>query len=150
MAIARERPYLNGNFLVDLGTGESESVRAGFSAVLLPDAAIAVIEYRNGNERTGEVRKLIGPVRYENLVLRRGLIGEPDLHDWWNQARNGDTSALRTVTITLLSEDRSAAVWTWRFTNARPARYGFSPLSAGGTETVLEELELAFERMDIA
>jgi phage tail-like protein len=149
MAIVRDRPYLNGNFLVDLGTGDPESVRAGFTEVILPDAAIATIEYRNGNERTNEVRKLIGAVHYENLVLKRGLLGDLDLYDWWNQARNGDPGSLRNVTVSLLSEDRTATVFTWRFQNARPARYGFSHLAGGGDETVLEELELAFERMDI-
>jgi len=149
MAIARERPYRNGNFLVDLGVGDAESVRAGFSEVILPDAAIDAIEYRNGNERSNEVRKLLGPVRYENLVLKRGLIGELDLYQWWDQARNGELDVLRNVTVRLLSEDRTATVFTWRFHHARPARYGFSHLAGEGDETVLEILELAFERLDI-
>ena len=149
MAIARERPYRNGNFLVDLGIGDAESVRAGFSEVILPDAAIETIEYRNGNERSNESRKLLGPVRYENLVLKRGLIGELELYNWWNQARNGELNALRNVTVRLLSEDRADTVFTWRFSNARPARYGFTHLAGEGDETVLEILELAFERMEI-
>ena len=149
MAILRDRPYRNGNFLVDLGTGDAESIRAGFSEVILPDAAIEAIEYRNGNERSNEPRKLIGAVRYENLVLKRGLIGELDLYEWWNQARNGELNSLRDVTVSLLTEDRTATVFVWRFRNARPARYGFSHLAGEGTETVLEVLELAFERMDI-
>ena len=149
MAIVRDRPYRNGNFLVDLGIGDAESIRAGFFEVILPDAAIEVIEYRNGNERSNESRKLIGAVRYENLVLKRGLIGELDLYEWWNQARNGELNSLRDVTVSLLTEDRTATVFVWRFRNARPARYGFSHLAGEGTETVLEVLELAFERMDI-
>ena len=149
MAILRDRPYRNGNFLVDLGIGDAESIRAGFFEVILPDAAIEVIEYRNGNERSNESRKLIGAVRYENLVLKRGLIGELDLYEWWNQARNGELNSLRDVTVSLLTEDRTATVFVWRFQNARPARYGFSHLAGEGTETVLEILELAFERMDI-
>lgn len=150
MATASERPYLNGNFLVDLGTGDTDSIRAGFTIVILPTAAIEAIEYRNGNERSSEQRKLIGPVHYDNLALKRGLIGELDLYEWWDQARNGDPNALRTVTVTLIAGDRTGPVWTWRFTNARPARYGFSALSGEGTDPVLEELELAFEQMEIA
>jgi phage tail-like protein len=149
MAIARDRPYRNGNYLVDLGSGDAESVRAGFSEVILPDAAIEAIEYRNGNERSNEARKLLGPVRYENLVLKRGLIGDLDLYNWWNQARNGELNALRNVTVSLLTEDRTATVFTWHFRNARPARYGFTHLAGEGDETVLEIFELAFERMEI-
>jgi phage tail-like protein len=149
MAIVRERPYLNGNFQVDLGTGEVDSPRAAFAEVILPEAAIEAVLYRAGNERSREPRKLIGPPSYTNLVVRRGLIGELDLYEWWNQARNGDQGARRTVIVRLLAEDRSGVVFAWRFTNAFPTRYGFSPLAGNGEEVVMEELAIAFERMDI-
>ena len=149
MAVERERPYLNGNFLVDIGTGDAGSVRAGFSEVFLPESGVDVVEYRNGNEKTNEPRKLMGSVGYGNLVLRRGLIGALDLYEWFAQARNGDPGARRNVTVRLLAEDRSDAVFTWKFTNAWPTRYDFSQLSAGDSEVVIEEIELAFERMEI-
>jgi phage tail-like protein len=149
MATARERPYVNGNFLVDLGTGDTESVRAGFNQVILPEAVIDTIEYRNGNEKTNEPRKLSGSVSYSNLVLRRGLIGELDLYEWWNQARNGDPDARRNVTVSLLSEDRTDVVWRWRCTNALPTRYTTSDLNAEGTDVAIETIEISFERLEI-
>ncbi len=149
MAIARERPYLSGNFQVDLGTGEVDTVRAGFAEIILPEALVATIEYRNGNEKTNETRKLPGAVSYTNLVLRRGVIGELDLYEWWNQARNGDAGLRRTVVVRLLSENRAEIVFQWKFTNAWPTRYAFSPLSAEGKAVLVEELELAFERMEV-
>jgi phage tail-like protein len=149
MAIARERPYLNGNFHVDLGTGDVESGRAAFTQVILPDATVVPIEYRTGNDRSNESRKLPGAVQYTHLALRRGLIGETDLYEWWNQARNGDPAVRRNVTVSLLSEDRGEVVWRWRFTNAWPTKYTTSSLNAGNENVVLEEVELAFERMEI-
>lgn len=149
MTIARERPYVNGNFQVDLGTGDADTVRGGFSEVILPVACVETIEYRAGNEKTNEVRKLVGSVRYDNLVLRRGLIGELDLYEWWNRVRTGDPDVRRTVTVSLLTEDRSAVVWRWRFTNAMPTKYSTSDLSADGNDVVIEELELSFERLEI-
>jgi phage tail-like protein len=149
MATVRDRPYINGNFQVDLGTGDVDSLRAGFAEVILPDAAIEAIEYRSGNERTREPRKLMGSVHYDDLILRRGLIGELDLYAWWDQARNGEQNARRNVLVRLLSEDRAQVVFSWRFSNAWPVRYGFSPLSADGKEVVVEELTLTFERMEI-
>jgi phage tail-like protein len=149
MAIARERPYVKGNFLVDLGTGDTESARAGFTHVILPEAEIDTIEYRNGNERSNEPRKLIGQVGYTNLVLRRGLIGELDLYEWWNQARNGDQNARRTITVSLLSEDRADVVWRWRFTNAFPSKYSSSDLCAEANDVVMETIEISVERMEI-
>lgn len=149
MATARERPYVNGNFLVDLGTGDTESVRAGFTEVVLPKAAIDAIEYRNGNEKVNEPRKMIGAVSYSPLILRRGLIGELDLYEWWDRTRNGDPDVRRTVTVSLLSENRADQVWRWKFINAWPSKYRTSDLSAEGNEVAMETLELCFERLEI-
>jgi phage tail-like protein len=149
MAVFRDRPYLNGNFQVDLGTGDVDSVRGGFFEVVLPCAAVDIVEYRQGNEKTNEPRKLAGAVSYDDLVLRRGVLGSLDLYEWWNQARNGDANARRTVFVRLLNEDRTEVVVTWKFVNALPAKYCSPRLSATGTDVAIEELVLAFERLEV-
>jgi phage tail-like protein len=149
MAIVRERPYGNYNFLVDLGTGDSAGIQAGFSEVVLPDAWVDIIEYRTGNERESGARKIPGRVHYGNVVLKRGAIGSLDLYTWWNSVRNGDVSVFRTVSISLQTEDRTEIVLTWKLLRAWPVRYAFSSLDAQGKVTLVEMLELAFERMEI-
>jgi phage tail-like protein len=149
MAMQRERPYGNYTYLVDLGTGNVEGPEAGFAEVLLPEATIDVIEYRNGNEKESGVRKIPGRVHYSNFVLKRGVIGTLDLYQWWNQVRNGDINAYRTVVIQLQNEDRSSIVLTWKLLRAWPVRYKFSSLDAKGKEAMLELLELAFERLEM-
>jgi phage tail-like protein len=149
MAIKRDRPYRNFNFLVDLGTGETAGPDAGFEEVLLPEARIDVIEYRNGNDKANEVLKLPGLARYGNVILRRGLIGSLSLYQWWNEVRNGNTGASRNVVISLQSEDHSQVVMTWKLLRAWPVRYKAFGLSGKGQEVAMEELELAFERLEI-
>jgi phage tail-like protein len=149
MAIVRERPYGNYNFLVDLGTGDSAGIQAGFSEVVLPDAWVDIIEYRTGNERESGARKIPGRVHYGNVVLKRGAIGSLDLYTWWNSVRNGDVSVFRTVSISLQTEDRTEIVLTWKLLRAWPVRYAFSSLDAQGKVMLVEMLELAFERMEI-
>lgn len=149
MSTFRERPYVNGNFLVDLGTGDEEAVTAGFSEVILPAGAAEVIEYRNGNEKSNPPRKIPGFVRYENVILKRGITGALDLYEWWIQVQSGDPSAYRTVTIQLLSEDRSSTALAWKLTNAWPAAYRFSKLEARGEAVAMEIMELAYESMAI-
>ena len=149
MAVLRERPYGNFNFLVDLGTGNTDGPQAGFAEVEFPEAAIDTIEYRNGNEKENSNRKVTGLTLYTNLVLKRGVIGSLDLYDWWNQVRNGDPSAYRTVTISLQTEDHTSVVMTWKFLRARPVKYTFSPLDFDSRDVQYEIIELAFERMEI-
>ncbi|MBI5474263.1 MAG: phage tail protein [Ignavibacteriae bacterium] len=149
MAVQRDEPYTNYNYLVDLGSGDPGSVQAGFSEILLPETSIDIIEYRSGNEPEAGARKLPGRTHYGNLILRRGVIAALDLYQWIDQVRNGDRSAFRNVTVQLQSEDRTTIVLTWKFRRAWPAKYSFSPLHAEGKEVLIESLALAFERMDM-
>src|SRR5262245_51297955 len=127
MAVLREKPYPGINFIVDLGTGVTDGPEAGLSDVVFPEARLVVQEYRNGNERTNDVRKLQTTTHYGNLILHRGAIGSLIWYQWWDAARNGDQS-VRTITVGLLNEDRSAQVLTWRFSRARPVSHQFSSL----------------------
>jgi phage tail-like protein len=147
MAVSRNLPYGNQHFLVDLGTG-TEVPQAAFSQVILPDISIDVIDYRTGSSKESGVQKIAGLARYENAVLRRGVIGSLDLYAWINQVRNGDANARRTVRIFLLAEDRTV-VLTWILLRAWPAKYSFGELDAKGTDVAIEELVLAYERMEM-
>jgi phage tail-like protein len=148
MAVLRDRPYGNFNFLVDLGSG-ADGPEAGFSEVLMPEASVGVIEYRNGNDKESGVRKIPGRVHYGNVTLKRGVIGSLNLYQWFNQIRDGDTNGYRTVIIQLQNEDRTQVVMTWKLLRAWPARYKFSNLNGKGEDRAIEELELAYERLEI-
>jgi phage tail-like protein len=149
MAVQRDRPYGSFNYLVDLGTGNTDGPEAGFAEIVLPEAWIDVIEYRNGNEKENSVRKIPGRPHYGNVILKRGVIGSLDLYAWWNEVRNGSVNSYRNVTIQLQNEDHTAVVLTWKLLRAWPVRYKFSDLKASGQETLIESLELAFERLEI-
>ena len=60
MAVLRDRPYAQFNFLVDLGTGETDGPEAGFQECSAISMSVDVIEYRNGNEKENNPRKLTG------------------------------------------------------------------------------------------
>ena len=146
MAEFRERPYSHANFLVDFGTGDTEGAAAGFSEVIMPAGEIEIVNYRNGNERSRELRKAAA-VRYDPVILRRGVTGSLDLYNWWNAMRNGE-DVRRIVTITLLNEMREPVLRV-RLINALPVRYALPALIAASEETAIEELVLAFERLEV-
>ena len=72
MAVLRERPYGQFNFLVDLGTGSTDGPDAGFSECSEISMSVDVIEYRNGNEKENAVRKITGLTRVPDVTLKRG------------------------------------------------------------------------------
>jgi phage tail-like protein len=149
MAILRDRPYAQFNFLVDLGTGDTEGPEAGFQECSQIGMSVDVIEYRNGNDRENSVRKLTGLARVNDVTLKRGIIGSLDLYQWLDQIRNGDAGAHRTVRIQLMNEDHSAVVQAWKLLRARIVKHVSGPLNAKGTDVAMEELTLAYERLEM-
>ena len=149
MATLRERPYCQFNFLVDLGTGDTEGADAGFEEVHVPEVWLDVIEYRNGNEKENSVRKITGLDHCGNALLKRGAIGSLNLYQWYKEVRNGAQNAWRTVTIQLQNEDHTAVVVTWKLIRARPVRLKWGPLNGKGKEVLIEYLELACERLEM-
>src|SRR5712671_89046 len=110
MATLRERPYVQFNFLVDLGTGNTDGPEAGFQEISGIGMEVTVAEYRNGNEKENSVRKITGLNKSTDVTMKRGVIGSLNLYQWLNQIRNGDQKALRTVTVQLVSADHTEVV----------------------------------------
>lgn len=148
MAVLRNNPYSQFNFLVDLGTGVTEGPEAGFQEVSGIGMEVTVAEYRNGNDRENSVRKITGLNKATDVTLKRGVIGSLALYSWLNDIRNGSQNAARTVTITLLDEERQP-VMTWKLLRARIIKHTSGPFNAKGTDVAMEEMVLAHERLEM-
>jgi phage tail-like protein len=148
MAVQRDRPYNQFNFLVDLGTGNTDGADAGFQEVSTIGMEVIVAEYRNGNARENSVQKITGLARYPDVTLKRGVIGSLTLYQWLDQIRNGD-QALRTVTIQLQNEDHTQVVQTWKLLRARIIKHTSGPFNAKGTDVAMEEMVIAYERLEM-
>lgn len=148
MAVQRDEPYPAQNFLVDLGLGDPSAPAFSFSEVRGLETWVEVFEYRSGSDRDLSPMKLTGLNKTADVTLRRGIVGALDLYRWFDQVRNGDRGAVRTVTITLLSEEREP-VLSWKLLRARPVKYAAGPLNAEGSDVAIEELVLAYERLEM-
>lgn len=149
MAIFRDRPYTQFNLLVDLGDGVTEGPRAGFQELSGIGMEVTVSEYRTGNAKENSVMKITGLNKATDVTMKRGVIGSLDLYQWLDQIRNGDQKALRTVTIQLQNEDHTEVVQTWKLLRARIIKHTSGPFNAKGTDVAMEELVLAYERLEM-
>ncbi len=149
MANLRERPYVQFNFLVDLGTGSTEGPDAGFQEISGIGMEVTVAEYRNGNSKENSVMKVTGLNKSTDVTLKRGVIGSLSLYNWLNQIRNGDQNAMRNVVIHLQNEDHTQIVQTWKLMRARIIKNTSGTLNAKGTDVAMEELVLAYERLEM-
>jgi phage tail-like protein len=149
MAVQRDRPSAQFNFLVDLGTGNTDGPHAGFQECSEIGMSVDVVEYRNGNEKENSVRKLTGLARYPDVTLKRGIIGSLDLYQWLNDIRNGNQSAVRTVVVQLMNEDHTAVVQEWKLMRARIVKHVSGPFNARASDVAMEEITLAYERLEL-
>jgi len=134
---------------VDLGTGTTDGPDAGFQEISGIGMEVTVAEYRNGNERENSVRKITGLNKSTDVTMKRGIIGSLSLYQWLNQIRNGDRNALRNIVIQLQNEDHTAVVLTWKLLRARIIKHTSGPLNAKGTDVAMEELVIAYERLEM-
>ena len=142
-------PTCSFNFLVDLGTGNTEGPEAGFQECSAIGMEVTVAEYRTGNMKENSVQKITGMNKATDITLKRGVIGSLNLYQWLNQIRNGDQKAYRTVVVQLQNEDHTAVVQTWKLLRARIIKHVSGPMNAKGTDVAMEELTLAYERLEM-
>lgn len=149
MAVLRDRPYVQFNFLVNLGDGVTDGPEAGFQEMSNVGMEVTVSEYRNGNEKENSVRKITGLNKATDVTMKRGVIGSLNLYQWLDDIRNGNQNALRNVVVQLQNEDHTAVVQTWNLIRARIIKHISGPFNAKGTDVAMEELTLSYERLEM-
>lgn len=149
MPVFRETPYSAFNFLVELGSGNGEEVVAGFSEVSGLNAEITIAEYRNGNSKVNYVSKISGMHKSGDVTLKRGVIGEENVWNWLNSARQGNSDTKRDVLIKMMNENRSEVVLTWVLRGSQPIKWTGPTLTGkGGSDVAMEEIVLSVESIE--
>ncbi len=129
------RPLAGRNFRVEIDEGNGRRVEVGCSEVVFPALSARHDPFEPGAP--------------EPLLLRRAATGDEEFHAWWEKARSGRAPQRRTVTISLIGDDRAGAPMRWRFRNVRPVSLHYSPLNAMGNGRVFESIALAFDEVEI-
>jgi phage tail-like protein len=132
-------PYRSYNFLVEI----DGITRAGFRDCAGLDSSSAVIDYREGDDRSLTTRKLPGMVTYSPVTLSRGITDDADLWTWRDQAAQGRV-VRRNGSIVLL-DDTGAEKLRWNFREGWPSRWTGPSFNATGGDIAIEQLEIAHE-----
>ena len=136
-------PYGQFNFSVEI---DGITV-AGFSEVSGLTTDTNIIEYREGNEQQGTVRKLPGLMKYNNIVLKRGWTDSKALWEWRKKVIDGTTER-KGGSIVLFDEARQPAL-TWNFREGWPSKWEGPALNGKTSEVALETLEIAHEGLEL-
>jgi phage tail-like protein len=136
-------PLVTYSFEVDFG-----GTKIGFTEVSGLDFESEVVEYRSGASPKFTKIKMPGQQKFANLSLKRGTFeNNYEFYDWWESVKL-NTITRRTVTITLLNEERNPVI-TWVAENAWPSKVQSTGLKADGSEVAIETMELVHEGLTI-
>ena len=122
-------PYKQFNFLIDLGSKKAPGPHGGFQEV-------------------SGLRKIKGLNKSTDITLKRGVIASAALQDWLDEIHRDREGAKRTLTIRQQDEQHQT-VQTWKLLRARIIKHVSGPLNAKGTDVALEELVIAYERLEL-
>ena len=146
--IVRPDPYATYNFLVTVNgvSDDGQAVAGSFKEVSGLKLEIPAIEYRNGSEDI-TVRKMPGLIKYENIVLKRGITGDVN---FWNWVLTGVQGTIQRAdgSILLLDENR-AEVMRWNFRRGWACKYEGPGFNAANNEIAMESVEICHEGLEI-
>jgi phage tail-like protein len=145
LAAAANHPYGKFNFLLEI---EGVTTTAGFTEVSGIRSETEVIEYREGGDVRGSVRKLPGLHKFANVVLKRGFSANTELWQWRQLVVNGSVDR-RAGSIILLDAARNE-VLRWNFYEGWPCKWEGPALNAKSGEVAIETLEIAVESIELA
>jgi phage tail-like protein len=140
----REDPFNATNFRVEI----DGIAAAGFLAVSGIEADVIAADYRNGNDKTLNPRKLPGEAKYSNIALKRGLTSDLTLWKWMQDTLDGKL-VRKNMSVVLLS-DAGEEVLRFNFTNAWPVKWSGPNLNAETNEIAIETLEITHEGLSIS
>ena len=122
--------------------GITGAYEGSFQEVTGLTAKLGTETIKEGGENRFEHR-LPNPPKYENLVLKRGMVLNSDLINWARKAIEEFSFKTTTVNVNLLDET-SAPIASWSFKNAYPVALKVSDLKAQDNAIVIETLELSY------
>jgi phage tail-like protein len=143
MADDRQDPFRTFNFRLEI---DNVAV-AAFTDVSGLQSDGDAVDYRTGTDIPLANRKLIGLRKYGPISLKRGMVKDSTLWDWYKNIASGKPDR-RNGTVVLMDEQRKD-VLRWHFVAGWPNKIQVSEFKASGNEVAIETIELIVENITL-
>jgi phage tail-like protein len=136
-------PPFVGNFRFEI----DGTLIGAFTEVTGLAVQIDVEELAEGGQN-GYTHKLLGRMKWPNLVFKRGLTDTNALFEWLLECSGEGLSGKqnkvtpRNGKIVVLGADRKTPVRTWTIREAKPVKWTGPKLAASSRDLAIEELEV--------
>ena len=106
-------------------------------------AELGIEEVIEGGENRF-AHRLPSRAKYSNLVLKRGMLIDSGLIQWFKNAIENFKFMPTTILVKLLDQDHEPMI-TWSFEKAWPVKWTISDLKATENAIAVETIELAYQ-----
>lgn len=138
----RTDPLVSFHFGVDLG-GKAIGYFTECSGL---GSETEIIEQKVVSENGQEViLKLPGRLKWENVVLKRGITEALDIWDWRQEVIDGGVDAARMNGSIVMYDQEGGEVARWNFENGWPSKVTGPQPKADSNEIGIEELTITHE-----
>jgi phage tail-like protein len=138
----REDPLVGFHFGIDI----SGAVSGYFTECSGLGSEQEVIEHKVTTESGQEIiMKLPGRLKWDNIVLKRGITSSMDIWDWRKQVEDGEVESARRNGSVMMYDQHLNVVARWNFENAWPVKVSGPQPKADSNEIGVEELTIAHE-----
>lgn len=138
----KEDPYFSFMFYVEI---DGINI-AQFSEVNGLQIEIEIESYQEGGQN-GFVHNFPKGIKYQPLVLKRGITNLDGLWDWYKEVRNGQI-VRKNVTVRMYKSSQDIpknATWSWIFQKAYPVKWMGPTLKADSSTIAFESIELVHQ-----
>ncbi|WP_442499428.1 phage tail protein [Methylobacter sp. sgz302048] len=139
-------PPLGFYYKVEFGISQDKN-DARFQSVSGLSVEYDYETYKEGGENRFE-HKLPVRSKYTDLVLKRGMLTDSSVLQWFLDAFNQRSFKASDVNVILMNE-KSEPLRTWKIAHAIPKKWLVSDLNANESAVVIETLELTYRYFTI-
>jgi phage tail-like protein len=105
-----------------------------------------VIEHKVVDDSGHEaIMKIPGRLKWENIVLKRGITDNMDIWDWRKKVEDGDVKGARSNGSIIMFDRNYNEVARWNFESAWPIKVSGPSVKSDSNEIGIEELSIAHE-----
>lgn len=134
----RTDPYLSFRFRVEI----DNIIVANVSEVSGLQIEIETETYEEGGVN-GFVHKFPKNIKYQPLILKRGITDLNDLWRWYKNVRMG-TITRKSVAVVLMDSSKNDK-WRWTFQGAYPVKWTGPELKSDSNTVAFESIELVHQ-----
>ncbi|MBP8000201.1 MAG: phage tail protein [Chloroflexi bacterium] len=139
-----EDPLVSFHFAIDI-----QGVIAGFFTECSGlGSETEIVEHKVVKDGVEVVMKIPGRLKWENIVMKRGITSNMDIWTWRKQVETGDVAGARRDGSIIMYDQTLSEVARWNFIRGWPSKVTGPSVKSDSNEIGVEELTITHEYIE--